>query len=381
MKMLILSIASLFAGAALTLLLLSLYYSHADPFAAKSVKTSATTIIDLIPKNQSRYTLTLSASGKGLGLFPIKSFASADFPFFALALHNYEAIDRIRLVWRDNHASKPYSHILPGIPRQKTIIATAALPDWKGEILGLGLLIEGRPGANVEVIHASLQPWSQRNLLATIFASWSAFNVWQQKSINSYEAATNIGSPFMQVPIVALWIGLSLIFFLLSRLIFSLSRNATWASITGIVFASWLVIDGFWQRSLLLQLQDTWADKDDKAASARAMIGSNVKIKQLIKVMRQRMDESEARVFVNSDRPYNANRAAYEFYPVNVYWHRREIGNLPIKQLRAGDYIALVEPTTIMFEDDGKLLRTVSGEHISATQIWTSADGALYKVE
>ncbi len=379
--MLILSTASLFAGAAATILLLSLYYLDSNRFAAEPVNTSVKTIIDLMPKNQSRYTLTLPASGKGLGLFPIESFASADFPFFALELDNYESIDRIRLVWRDNRASKPYSHPLPGIPREKTIIPTTTLPDWKGEILGLGLLFEGRPGANVEVIHASLQPWSQRNLLAAIFASWRAFNVWQQKSINSYEAATNMGSPFMQVPIVALWIGLSLTFFLLSRLTFSLNRNAAWASMAGIVLAGWLVIDGLWQRSLVLQLQDTWADQDEKALSARAMIGSNVEIKQLIEAMRERMDETDARVFVNSDRSYNANRAAYEFYPVNVYWNRRETGALPIRQLRAGDYIALVEPTTIRFEDDSKILRTVSGENVAAIRIWTSANGALYRVE
>ncbi len=379
--MLVTSFVSLSAGAAATLFVLFSFYSNSGRFGEEPLTTSNKMIIELMPERQPRFVLTLPASGKGLGLFPVESFDSASFPFFVLELENYHAIDQLRLVWRDNRSNETYSYLLPGISRGRTIVAAGSLPEWEGEILGVGLLVEGRPGAHVKVLHASLQPWNQRNFLAAIFASWVGVDVWRLQSINYYQAANSIDSPFMQVPIVALWIGFSLLVFLLSRFAIPLNRSATWNGIAVIVLAGWLMIDVLWQRTLVIQLQNTWADHDDKALSDRLMIESNAKIRRLITLMRGQMVEAGFRVFVNSEKEYNAKRAAYEFYPANVYWHRRERGDLPMRYLRTGDYIALVEPTSIRYESDGNRLLTESGENVSAVRIWKSADGALYRVE
>ena len=91
--MLVTSFVSLSAGAAATLFVLFSFYSNSGRFGEEPLTTSNKMIIELMPERQPRFVLTLPASGKGLGLFPVESFDSASFPFFVLELENYHPID------------------------------------------------------------------------------------------------------------------------------------------------------------------------------------------------------------------------------------------------------------------------------------------------
>ncbi|MDC0362719.1 hypothetical protein OAN12_06715 [Halioglobus sp.] len=375
------TVLSFSLGTVAFLIALDVYYPNSSFFPVEPISVNSADPVVFKAAKGVNTGVDLPHSGRGVILFPIERLAANDYPFLSLELDNYTAIERIYIVWRNSISTQRTAHRLPEETHTENWIFNASQPEWKGDILELGIMIEGRPGERVNVLNAQLLPWTNANLIKAIQASWQRFDVWQFDSINLYKATETADSPFPQIPLIALWIGLSLLCYLALHVFSNSSTSTAWTGAACIFVVGWLCIDTLWQRKLIMQLQHTWSPYDDKLLQDRILIDTNAAIARMAHSVIDAIGPNDRRIFVNSNDEYLAMRSAFALYPRNVYWNRKQVGQLPTEHLGAGDYITLVQPTSIKFRESRGELVTSTGDRISAKQVWVSDSSALYEVQ
>ncbi|MDX1734622.1 MAG: hypothetical protein R3228_09645 [Halioglobus sp.] len=381
MRILVTAGVSVAIGALALVTVLYWYYPGSGFVQGNDINLDSVPAVNLYEAADSRSGVDLQASGGAVVVFPIADFKAGDYPFFKLELSDYSVVTGVHLLWSNRAgATKPSVNRLPGIPFGAAWIFNASLPEWSGNIREFGVLIEGYPGARVDIVSAELLPWSARHLVQSIWASWRSFDIWQLSSVNFYTGAESVRSPFPQVPIMATWVGLSAIAYLLLHAVSRTTSRTAWLGAGYMVLAGWLCIDLLWQRNLFIQAMDTRAPHDKKTWQARRNIDADAALQDLAEALVEIIGPESTRVFVNSDDEYRAMRSAYYLYPRNVYWHRKQAGQLPGGQMRRGDHVVLVQPTSIVFSSASGQLETQGGQRIDAKLVWQSADGSLYEV-
>ena len=89
----------------------------------------------------------------------------------------------------------------------------------------------------------------------------------------------------------------------------------------------------------------------------------------------------DARVIVASSDQYNGMRVAYYLYPHNVFWslHAPEV---PYDEfLRAGDYIALIKPSTYRFNGRQGIVSAPDRANLPAELVFSDSTGTLVRLK
>lgn len=292
--------------------------------------------------------LALNKWGAGVVTLTSEPVAAQDYAFVHIALEESSPDLNVLLTWTDaQDRMKTHRYALESELRASLWIATAELEGWSGEIANISLFMLGRPGETALIRDFSLFPASPWRQLQALYSDIAAFEPWNRAAMNTYTGVTNVAS-FYPVP-------LAISLFLLSLLAYAalvvLSRGRlrfNRASVALIFLASWIALDLTWQHRLWRQLADTYRTFAHVDAPQRQAVGPDAPLVHFVSQIRPQLADG-SRIFVASSDHYNGMRVAYYLYPLNVYWslHAPEV---PYNEfLRAGDYIALVKPSTFQF--------------------------------
>jgi hypothetical protein len=148
-----------------------------------------------------------------------------------------------------------------------------------------------------------------------------------------------------------------------------------------IFFASWLILDMFWQRRLLHQLVDTHHLFAGKSTEEKLAVGPDAKLYSLVAHTKPLVEAADARVFVVSSDHYFRMRTAYHFLPLNTYWANYGPALPPKKSLRTGDYIALINPSQFSFDRQRNMVVAPQRQGLRAELVFSDQTGTVVRLK
>ncbi len=324
--------------------------------------------------------LLLDSSGLGVLLWTHPGLEAGDYPLLHLVFRQPPQTDALAVLWKSANAGGSPSHYrLSGELGFERWQALTAAPDWHGKPGEFGLIFRGRPGQSVMLEKVQLLPPTTSNRLRLIYADWHAPISWDHTSINRTWGAGSFGALLFPVPLIATFFCLSLLFY--GAIV---AKRATgrfdWQVVAGLFLFCWLALDVLWQGKFLGQLGETRRLFAGLDAEHKLSVGIDAALVKFATEVKRQVAPDTGRVLVSSDDDYLGMRAAYYLYPLNVYWQRPG-KRLPARRyLHAGDYIVLLTPTSLGFEQKDGFLENGRGEVIPVTLIASTAVGALFRV-
>jgi hypothetical protein len=374
--------ASLLLGA-VALILGSLAYFHAvtpDKMQSPIILDADSASVE-VPRGYSgdASRLVMDDSGLAVVKWPMAETGAHAFPYLFIHLQGPSLPQSLTVFWKQAATGQHLHRFrVPGRPQMSEQLPISGAEAWRGAITELGLVMQGEPGQAVSLEKMELLPESAINRFTVIFANWFAGMSWNHSSINR-----NWGGPHAQqlaprpLQVIAMWLGLSLVLYLLL-----LRRGSAfdWKIIASIFLLCWLSLDLRWQGNLLLQLRETQALYAGKSNEEKRRAGTDAELFAFVHEARSQMSSVDSRVFVGSSDDYSGMRGAYYLYPYNAYWKR---GGPELPQASAilqDDYILVVPPTELSFNPAKALLETPAGDHIAVRLLVSRPVGALFRV-
>ena len=290
--------------------------------------------------------IVLNKYGGAVVSLPQTTFAADHYPYLHLSLQEVRPKATIILAWRI--ASDPdanYTHKFETTERESLWVATSELPGWEGTIESVHLIIAGEADAAITVDAFELHQPGLVAQLRGIYSDLTAYEPWNRSSMNSHTGARRV-SAFYPAPLFAGFFLSCLGAYLV--LCLTVPRIQFAWSVTGLIFLSiWICLDLVWHKRLVDQVADTQATFAGKSDDQKLRIGPDAALYQFVRSASEAIPRADARVFVASSDDYTGLRAAYYFYPLNALW-RLQTDEIPQPHfLRSGDYLALLNPTTV----------------------------------
>ncbi len=363
---------------------LSLYFvvtAPVDPPPAISLDVAAARVdVGRVVATGGVARLLLDSSGLGVLLWTQPGLEAGNYPLLHLVFRQLPQTDALAVLWKPaNVGGSPSHYRLSGAVGLQRWQALTAAPDWQGKLGEFGLLFRGRPGQSVLLESVQLLPPTTGNRLRFIHADWFAPVSWNHASINRNWGAGSFGALIYPVPVIAAFLCLSLVFY--GAIV---TRRATsrfdWRVVAGLFLFCWLALDVLWQGKFLGQLGETRRLFAGLAAEDKSAAGLDAALVNFATEVKRQVAPHTGRVFVSSDDDYFGMRTAYYLYPLNVYWQRPG-KRLPARRyFHAGDYIVLLPPTSLDFEQQDGFLENGRGEVIPVKLMASTAVGALFRV-
>lgn len=321
----------------------------------------------------------LGSRGRAILSLPLTPFNAQDYAFLEVIPGELPATGDITLLWRS--ASDPGrvgAGPLPPLGQGPLRLSNLYDRGWQGEIIELGLAIQGQPGQRAGLAAIELQTMTASRMLVSLYRDWSHFVPWQQYSVNSHRG-TGPSQPAIAhpLPMAALVLLASVLVYVLLYL----RRGGPpfdWRVLGILALACWIILDIFWQARLLRQLAHTYETFTASDTAGQHLLGTDAALVSFINELKPRLSPP-GRVFVSSASDYGGMRGAYFLYPHNVYWKRRGAELPKAQHLRAGDYISVIYPSETRYDPEAGTL--VSAEHNYRVEVLLSRPaGSLYRV-
>ncbi len=280
------------------------------------------------------------------------------------------------LLWRNDYRPGT-THSLPLVPTNQGYFFawTASDQDWMGRINGLALVIKGRPRKPVRVLSVVASPHTAGQALREVFESWLRFAPWHGAAINTVEAEAP-GLPLPPVAAAITLVGTS-IYLCLAWL---MRWRRQFAMLALLFLFSWLLLDGFWQRRLLVQ---TWVSADSfrgKSLEERHLAAEDAPVYAFARAALQALPREPSRVIVAAEDGSLRGRLAYYLLPHQVIYQTHS-GALPApSQLRSGDYIVALYRRNFQFNPAESLLRWDGHDAIAVDLLFFEQGNAVLRV-
>lgn len=282
---------------------------------------------------------------------------------------------RIYLIWRRTDSSQLFQHgfATNGDAQQKLALSNVA--GWQGnsQTLQVGFLMP--PGTRVTLDEIRLATPGPQEVITDALQNWSDFRPWTARDINVLPGTRTFNEGPYPVQVFAI----GTIALLLAYVIFR-RRNSTWTGIAIIILCNWIALDAFWQWRLWQQVNLTRATYAGLEGDEKALVSEDQVIVNLANRARRAINNTDAKVFIASQSDSDAMRAAYYLSPMNTYWHRWGVEIPDSKYLKPGDYILIVKPSAILYNQGQGLIRLPPGEEINVTQRYGNDIGLLLEV-
>tara|TARA_B110000503_G_scaffold92781_1_gene139856 strand:- start:11586 stop:12740 length:1155 start_codon:yes stop_codon:yes gene_type:complete len=378
-------LALLLGGAALAVLL-TLFFrpsnasvQQAPPLvwnaSAADVVFGSPTVIDSVMQ------LELDGTGAGLVNLPTGNIDAQDFSFIHLALETPAHHRVVTIVWANTqNPEEPHAYTLESQSQESLWLSTAELRGWSGEIDTLGLRFSGGAGDTVYIRDFSAFPASAVRQLQAIHSDLTSYAPWNSAAMNTYTGAFNAASFYPTMLAVAL-LALSLLAYGLLLVIFRKNLRFNLAVVALIFFGSWIILDMYWQNRLLHQLVDTHRQFAGKSTEERLAVGPDAKLYTFVTQVKLLLESTKSRIFVTSNDAYSGMRAAYYFYPLNVYWSLYGPALPHKKALRSGDYIALIQPSLFTFDAERSRVTTPKRQQLKAELVFSDPSGTVVRLK
>tara|TARA_R110002049_G_scaffold177382_8_gene344529 strand:- start:3459 stop:4613 length:1155 start_codon:yes stop_codon:yes gene_type:complete len=325
--------------------------------------------------------LELDSTGVGLIRLAEQHIDAEGYAFIHLAVEEPAQSMSVTIVWTDSQQPDvSHSYTLENHLRQSIWLATEELRGWSGQFDTLSLRFAGRADDTVVIRDFSVFPPSMTLKLQAIASDLTGYAPWNTAAMNTYTGAFNASS-FYPIALAVALLVLSLLAYRL--LLFSFRRRLqfSWSVVALIFLAIWVVLDLLWQHRLLHQLADTHRLFAGKNTAQRLAVGPDAELYSFATRTLPLLESADPRVFVTSTDNYSGMRTAYYFYPLNVYW---SLYGPPLphrKFLRAGDYIVLVNPSTIIFDPERGQVIAPKRRNLNAELVLSTPSGTVVRLK
>lgn len=325
--------------------------------------------------------LELDSEGKGTVRLASQKFKATDYPFLHLALEESSENLHVVLAWISSDDPKQsQTHILESEPRRSLWLATAELKGWTGDINSVQLFFFGPAGELIGIRDFAVFPASPAHQLQAILSDLQGYESWNRAAMNTHSGVTPVSS-FYPVPLAVALLSLSALAYGLLLLVFRNRLKFNLRVMALLFLACWISLDLVWQNQLLHQVADTYRTFVGRNTPQKHAVGPDAALYRFIAQVKPLMHPEDARVFVDSGDEYQGLRAAYYLYPFNVYWPEPGQKFPSRQQLRSGDYIVLIPPTTLQFIPLGRRLAFSPNNVVRVELILRDAMGTVVRMK
>ncbi len=324
--------------------------------------------------------LELNAAGMGLIHLADLEIEASSYPFLHLNIEGSVSDPTVTLAWnRSGTGQQSYSSPVGNHARKSLWVATNELRDWSGNIASLSVIIVGQAGEVIRVSDFSLFPASPSRQLRALYSDLTRYMPWSRAAMNTHTGVTQVSS-FYPVPLSVAYLLLSLVGYGLLLLVFGAKFKFSWQIVALIFLACWIILDLSWQNRLLHQLADTYRTFSGRSTQEKLAVGPDARVYDFVSQVIPLLKPADARIFVLGNDEYSGQRAAYFFYPFNVYWP--EPGRvLPQAELfRRDDYIVLINPTTVLFHPGKNILMIPGTGAFDAQLLFSNPTGTALRL-
>jgi hypothetical protein len=308
------------------------------------------------------------------------SLAASDYPFIEYSLSNHHPGEVVYLIWRTaENPEAVASERLHWSGDKATTYNVAKNTLWQGRITEIGFDIYGDLRDQPLIIsNLRALPYSAKATVASIWSDWTAFEAWNQTSINYLRG---VPKSALLPPTVAMaaWAGLAL---LLVALFGWLKRAHQPISYAAVVLIPWIALDCLWQVRLNTQLAETKFLFKGKSQQERHLEDVDSHIYSHANYLKKEvLPLAEQRIFLLHDSDgLNKERLKTQYYllPLNIY----NYGRFPRpKATRSGDYIlALGRIPGLDYDKRRQLLLWGDNKTLNAERVDQHPRGTLYRV-
>lgn len=162
-------------------------------------------------------------------------------------------------------------------------------------------------------------PLAGADRLSPLVGDWLKLEPWSGRSINFHAGVQSLNQRLTPVPMVALWVALSsLLWVLASR---GLSARQTMGGLAILFLTGWLALDLRWQRQLASRLVETYERYGHLPVTERPGARPDARIALAVDRARQALPAQPTRLFILSKDPngYVTHRTRYHFLPHRAY--------------------------------------------------------------
>ena len=294
-------------------------------------------------------TLKLSALEDGIAVISSGHvrFLASKFPYLTLHQTGLDTRLSVALFWRlrgqeDTVHTEQISHFDDGL----LTLHLANNSQWIGEVVEIGLSVQGDLQQPLVIEAISLDPWTTINWVYSIWDQWWAYGGWKGTSINfisggMYDKVQNIPAPELpMLPVVAIWLGLSISLYVLA--IQLLTLKIEWYSVFTMFVLAWVLLDSRWLYELWMRTQVTQNSYSGKNQQQKWQHENDRQWYRMVEEVKQYIPEQSARIFLvlKTRRPlddYYRYRVRYHLLPHNVFPYRQTLPEQ--QQMKRGDYI------------------------------------------
>ena len=320
-------------------------------------------------------------------------FSAHAFPYMTVHQSGFTQSLTVNLFWRQREQENIlHTQQLYRYGDGSLTLHLANNPDWNGEIVELGLSVEGVLKQPFVVETLALEHWSIFAWAVSIWDQWWSYGGWKGTSINfisggSYDKIQDIAPPELpMLPVVASWLGVSLGLYLLIWHLLSLKLS--WHLPLVMLLMAWLLLDSRWLHELWRRTQVTQSQYSGKTQQQKWQSEQDGQWYLMAEQIKRHIPEQSARIFqvMKSQQPiddYYRFRVRYHLLPHNVFPYMH---SLPERSdIHSGDYILdLGEQTRLRYDTKINLLADTGSTSSSLQPVilkYQSRLGRLYQYQ
>lgn len=318
----------------------------------------------------------LSAQGKALVSLTTQAFRAEDYPVIKWSISSLNAKPRakIEFVWQT--AESPggiFVRELAWMGNSASPLHMADDPNWRGQIIGLGLMVQAPLDAPLAIEAVKLEAFSP---LGAVWREWFGAEPWLGTSINFVGGEID-RQRFEPLPFVAAALGLAMLGYglLVWRKILAPDTLVLWA----LIFIAWFALDMRWQVDLWQKLGLTQQRYAGKSWEEKHLAGLDGQVFELIQQARAMLPPTPSRIFLYADEKYTLGRGVYHLYPHNVLG-RALLDGTPT-DFKSGDFIIILGQSKAVFDPAQHLLSWGAGQHLGADMLLIKNNILLLKVQ
>ncbi len=282
-------------------------------------------------------------SGKaGLVLMGLTKLEAETYVRLSWDINGLMAQQDLAVIWVSSaDPQRPHTRVITSEERARGFLMLTEDTAWRDSILKFGVTLRGELTAPVLFKQMTFERAAPTplNVLQSLAGDWTHHEPWTGRSINFNVGTPSTGLLLTPTTLVALWIGLSSVLFVL------LSRcSPSPHMVLGLVIlflSGWLLLDLRWEWQLATRLGETYTRYGHLTPEQIPRAMPDARIGMAVAQLHGILPHQPGRIFILSKDPngYAALRVRYHLLPSRVYTAE----GLPKRdQIQEGDHILVL---------------------------------------
>ncbi|MEH6582586.1 MAG: hypothetical protein V7754_11675 [Halioglobus sp.] len=197
---------------------------------------------------------------------------------------------------------------------------------WSGIATEVGLLFYNDEGKAAEISRLTLKPRSITSNLHALWAEWTQFVPWSEKS--AHWISSGATRPMVSLPVlITAW----LLACTLALLVVYRSASAAFVPICCCAVAAWMVLDARWTGNTAVQAVKT-ARYYQAAQPAHINNGGDLEVAKLIQQIRPLIEQPDSKILIvatKTEMRFNVQRAKYHLLPLAGLVYEGDLESIP----------------------------------------------------